>query len=292
MKHKENIEKSVKQETVVSRKEILKQLGIFLGICLPVTWLLMGIGYQGVSEDGSMAPWANLLITLACFMPAIAAIVTSLITKEKLKELQFMPRFKGNGKVYLLAIVLGIVLSLTDVLLMAVFFPDKARFSEEATVAIVIFTLLIMLAMSLLQFWVGMGEELGWMGYLFPRLEKLCGTTIALIATGVIRGFWHLVMFLQGENFLVGLLSLCVSNILLGSVLVWATKAGRSVIPASIIHVMTNALPGALAAYMIMDESLYDSGFSGMDVFSMLPALIMGIVCYIILIKKYKVEKL
>lgn len=290
MKFKDTVEKSEGAEVCVSPKETGKQLGIFLGICLPVTWLLMGIGYTGVSGE-EMEPWANLLITFACFMPAIAAIVTSLLTKEKLKNLQFMPKFKGNGKVYLIAILLGIFLSLADVLLMAVLFPDKVKLHEEATVAMVVFSLLIMLAMALLQFWVGMGEELGWMGYLFPRLEKLCGTTVALIVTGVIRGLWHLVMLVQTGNFLTAFLTLCVSNILLGSVLVWATKASKSVIPASLIHVMTNALPGALAAYMVMDESVYSEAFNGMDVVTMLPAVVVGMICYIILIKKYQVEK-
>lgn len=302
MKRKENIENNVEvnvdtglkeaaaqQSVSVSTKESGKQLAIFLGICLPVTWILMGIGYTGVSEEG-MTPWANLLITFACFMPAIAAIVTSLITKEKLKNLQFLPKFKGNGKVYLIAILLGIFLSIADVLLMLLFFPDKVSFHPEATVAMVIFTFLTMLAMSFLQFWVGMGEELGWMGYLFPRLEKLCGTTVALIATGIIRGLWHLVMFLQDENFLTGLLTLCVGNILLGSVLVWATKASKSVIPASLIHVMTNALPGALAAYMVMDDSVYSEAFNAMDIITMLPAVVVGVICYIVLIKKYSVK--
>lgn len=292
MKHNKNTESHKELEGVCrgSKAETGKQLGIFLSICLPVTWILMGIGYTGVSEEG-MTPLANLLITFACFMPAIAAIITSLITKESLWQLQFLPRLKGNGKVYLLAIFLGIFLSLADILMLVVFFRDKASFHEDATVALVIFAFLTMLAMSFLQFWVGMGEELGWMGYLFPRLEKLCGTTVALIATGIIRGLWHLMMFMQDENFLTGLLTLCVGNILLGSVLVWATKASKSVIPVSLIHVMTNALPGALVAYMVIDDSVYSEAFNGMDVVTMLPGVVVGVICYIVLMKKYKVEQ-
>ncbi len=280
------LEKVAQQSAPVSSKEVGKQLAIFLGICLPVTWILMGIGYTGVSEEG-MTPLANLLITFACFMPAISAIVTSLITKESLWKLQFLPRLKGNTRVYILATLLGIFLSVADILVLVVFYSDKVSFHPEATMAMVIFTFLTMLAMSFLQFWVGMGEELGWMGYLFARLEKLCGTTMALIVTGIIRGMWHLVMFLQVENFLPGLLTLCVGNILLGSVLVWATKASKSVIPASLIHVMTNALPGALGAYMVMDDSVYSETFNRMDVITMLPAVVVGVICYIVLLKKY-----
>lgn len=301
MKREDNWEKNEQSEAAVSYKtaaerntsagpgEIGKQLGIFLGICLPLTWILMGLGYTGVTEEG-MTPGANILITLGCFMPAIAAILTSLITKESLWKLQFMPRLKGNGKIYLMATLLGIFISTADVLLLVLLFADKARFHEEATAAMVIFTFLLMLSTSFLQFWVGMGEELGWMGYLFPRLEKLCGTTVALIATGIIRSLWHWVMLIQDENFLTSLLSLCVSNILLGSVLVWATKASKSVIPASLIHVMTNALPGALTAYMVLDESVYSATFSSIDLIMMLPGAVVGVICYIVLMKNYSVK--
>lgn len=112
-----------------------------------------------------------------------------------------------------------------------VFFPQQAKYNDEAGFVAIVVATLIMLVVCCLQFWVGMGEELGWMGYLFPRLEQLCGTSVALI--------------------------------LMGSVLVWATKASKSVLPASLIHVMTNALPG----------------------------VIVGVICYIVLLNKYRVEK-
>ena len=270
-------------------KETGKQLGLFLGICLPITWILMGIGYKGVQGEQS-ALGAEFLITFACFMPAIAAIITSLITKEKLKNLMFMPKFKGHGKVYLMAFVLGSVISCTAQLLLPVFFPAKAQFNDEAGVVAIVVATLIMLVVCCLQFWVGMGEELGWMGYLFPRLEKLCGTTVALIVTGVIRAAWHMVMIMQNENILVSFLSLCVSNILMGSILVWVTKASKSVLPASLIHVMTNALPGGIAAFMVLDDSVYSNDFSGVGIFTMLPGAIIGVICYIVLLKKYRAK--
>ncbi|MBP3421638.1 MAG: CPBP family intramembrane metalloprotease [Lachnospiraceae bacterium] len=273
-----------------SYKEIGKQLGLFLGICLPITWILMGIGYKSV-EGEQTTLGAELLITFACFMPAIAAIITSLINKEKLKNLMFMPKFKGHGKVYLMTFVLGIVISCTAQLLLPIFFPEQAKFNDEASVVAIVVATLIMLVVCCLQFWVGMGEELGWMGYLFPRLETLCGTTVALILTGIIRAGWHMVMLVQNENYLTGFLSLSVSNIMMGSVLVWATKAGKSVLPASLIHVMTNALPGGIAAFMILDDSVYSNDFSVVGIFTMLPGIIAGVICYIVLLKKYRVGK-
>ncbi len=293
MKYKEHRENEPKQnvDTIPDKAQIGKEIGIFLGTCLPLTWMLMGIGFKGVSGE-QMTPWANLLMTLACFLPAVSAIVCSLVMKESLWKLQFLPRLEGNGKVYLIAVFIGIFLSVADVLLLSLLFKDKVSLHPEASIAVVVFTFLMMLAMSFLQFWVGMGEELGWMGYLYPRMEKLCGTTVALVLTGLIRSLWHLVMLIHTENFLTGFLTLSISNILLGSVLVWATKASKSVIPASLIHVMTNALPGALTAYLVMDESLFQGTFGRMDLITMLPAAVPGVVFYIILVKRYGSEKI
>lgn len=292
MGHNEQINSNVVQESVsrTGKTEAGKQLGIFFLICLPVTWIIMGIGYIWV-EDGIMTPAANLLITLSCFVPAVAAVLTCLITKESLWKLRFLPNLKGNGKVYLMAIFIGVFLSVADVLVLVAFFPDKAYFHEATTEIMVVFSFLSMLALAFQQFWIGMGEELGWMGYLYPRLEKLCGTTLALIATGVIRGLWHIVMLWQWENAASGLLTLILSNILLGSVLVLVTKVSKSVIPASLIHVMTNVLPGALLPYMIIDESVYSKGINSMDAVTMLPGVVAGVICYILLMCRNKTGK-
>ena len=201
-----------------------------------------------------------------------------------------MPKFKGHGKVYVMTFVLGIVISCTAQLLLPIFFPEQARFNDEASIVAVVVATLIRLVVCCLQFWVGMGEELGWMGYLFPRLETLCGTTVALILMGVIRAGWHMVMLMQNENFFAGFLSLSISNIIMGSVLVWATKASKSVLPASLIHVMTNALPGGIAAFMVLDDSINSNDFSGVGIFTMLPGAIIGVICYIVLLKKYRVK--
>lgn len=298
MKYKESAESGSRQradliekEPGMNRRQMWKQTALFLVICLPVTWFLMGIGYQGATM-ADFVPWVQLLINLACYLPAIAAIIASMITRESLWKLSFLPRFQGNAKVYFSAILIGIFIICMDLALMTMVFPQKASFQENVSVPMLVFQMLFAIANACVLFFVSMGEELGWMGYLFPRLEKLCGTTVALIVTGFIRGCWHLVMLAQMENFWASFLTLCISNILLGSILVWVTKASKSVVPASIIHALTNGLPSVLAAYMVLDESSYGNGFSSMDLVGMLPSVMVAAVCYIILIKKYKVEKL
>lgn len=255
-------------------KRDIKQLAIFLLICLPITWILNLLGDT----------------MLFCFVPAIAAVLTCIITKVKLRELMMFPKLKRNGKVYLFAVLCGVFLSVAGELLLPVCFPKVAVFSEEASPLAVIFTVLLITAIGIVQFFILMGEEIGWMGFLFPRMEKLCGTTGALLLTGLIRAVWHLGLLIQMEDVLLNFAALLISNIVLGSILVLVTKKSDSVIPASIIHVLTNAVPSAIAGFMIIDETLYQANYWGIYFVTLIPNVIVAGACYYILIKKYKVK--
>lgn len=269
----------------------LKQLGVFLLLCIPLSWVLMRIGYQQMTSDVFVA-WAYALVSFSCFLPAIAAFGSVVICKESLGKLMLFPRLQGNGMVYFFAIAVGVLVSCIGNPLLALVFPDMIAFREEATVLMWLFMLLQAVAYACLQFFVLMGEEIGWMGYLFPRLEKLWGTTLALLLTGLIRGCWHLGMLVGTEHFVREFAVLCVSNILLGGVLVLVTKASGSVIPAAVIHAITNMVPNMLAGFWKIDENLYQANYGRVYLVSLIPEVMVGVVCYIILVKRYKGHKL
>ncbi len=265
----------------------VKQLGIFLLLCLPLSWVLMGIGYPNMSTD-TFASWAYGLLNLACFLPAIAAVVSSILCKESLGKFMLLPRLRGNGRVYFFAIAVGVLLSCLGNLLLSVVFPEIVSLQEEGNAATVVFMVLYGISTGCMQFFVLMGEEIGWMGYLFPRLEKLCGTTLALIFTGLIRSCWHIGVLAQSEEFVREFAVLCVSNLLLGSVLVLVTKASGSVVPAAVIHGLTNVVPSALTSFMVINDALYQANYGRIYLVSLIPEIIIGVGCYLILVKKYK----
>ena len=101
-------------------------------------------------------------------------------------------------------------------------------------------------AASLMNTLPAAGEEIGWRGFLFPRLRDRLGATGAVLASGVIWGAWHAPLILLGYNYpsnpRMGVLMMCVSCIGLGALLAWVSQRGASVWPAALGHGAFNAM--------------------------------------------------
>lgn len=97
------------------------------------------------------------------------------------------------------------------------------------------------------------GEEVGWRGYLFPRLLELTGPLPAVLISGVVWGLWHAPLILLGYNYPsnpgLGLLAMCVFAIGIGAILAWLRQKGGSIWPAALAHGSLNAAAGS---FMLM----------------------------------------
>jgi membrane protease YdiL (CAAX protease family) len=97
-----------------------------------------------------------------------------------------------------------------------------------------------------------LGEELGWRGYLMPKLRELVSDRAALIITGIIWGFWHLPVIVMGHNYgtayagypYLGILQMVVFCVSLGVIEGYASIKLNSAIPAAMIHSTVNAGAG------------------------------------------------
>ena len=93
------------------------------------------------------------------------------------------------------------------------------------------------------------GEEIGWRGFLFPRLQERLGTAGAVLAGGVIWGLWHAPVILLGYNYplhpVLGLLAMCGMCVLVNGALAWVSQRSGSVWPAAYGHGIMNALLGS-----------------------------------------------
>lgn len=87
----------------------------------------------------------------------------------------------------------------------------------------------------------GLGEEIGWRGFLFPSLLQLNGTMIAIFVSGVIWALWHYPLII-GANYNSGgpawiaLLCFTWMVLALAAIIGWLRVKSGSVWPAAIAH--------------------------------------------------------
>jgi uncharacterized protein len=92
-----------------------------------------------------------------------------------------------------------------------------------------------------------LGEELGWRGFLLPRLMHL-GQWKAILISGAIWGIWHAPAILQGHNFPTmpgpGVFLMVVFSALLGAFFSWLYLRTRSPWAPALAHGSINASAG------------------------------------------------
>ncbi len=267
----------------MTTKETRKQLWLFLLLCFLSTGIFM---FCINRLDSTMVDVkAQALYGIVCFCPAIAALVVGLMCKVRLREYGLLPHLDKNIGVYVFAVLFAICIALIDDPLRALCFPQVMHF-ENVDMVMLVFQILFMIMSSVMAFFVLLGEEIGWLGFLFPRLENLHGTVFAVIIMGVVRGLWHLPLMLgmNMEHWLVPLLTLIVSNILLGSVLVYVTKKSSSIIPATIMHSLENGLAGVYGTYLVINESAMMKYDMALEMVSLIPMVIFGCIGFALLL--------
>ena len=110
---------------------------------------------------------------------------------------------------------------------------------------------------------VSLTEEIGWRGYLLPRLTRI-GTRRALVLSGFLHGIWHLPVMLltglyhpNGSRWLVVplfLLAVTAAGVFMG----WLRLRSGSVWPAVLAHSSHNAAMNLIAAYTIGSAATVD----------------------------------
>ena len=236
-----------------------KRIILFVLFSYGLYWIFAGLcDLLGIFQDDAGFQFAT---SCAMFTPAIGSLLTRLVTKEGMENSMLRLNLNGNGKYYILAIALPIIYTaIEDVLNVAVLgskFDPNAAF-EIAEVSAVGYTASIFfnIAISLALFPVYLGEDLGWRGYLFPKLKTIMNRPAAYIVCGIIWDVWHTPAIIDGLNFgkdyagypYVGILLMCVFCIGTGIIFTWLTEKTNSVYPAAFAHAINNNATGLIVA--------------------------------------------
>ena len=182
------------------------------------------------------------------------------------------PHFKGHIKQYLLVYFGPTVLILFSGAVYFLIFRNsfdpglsaltqaasaKGALQFSANELLLISVLQVMIIGPIINVIPTMGEELGWRGYLLPKLRVLFSDRAALVITGAIWGVWHTPVIIMGHNYgtsyagypWLGILAMIVFCVSLGVVEGYISIKLDSAIPAAMIHSAGNA-GAALPIYL------------------------------------------
>lgn len=203
-----------------------KRIYIFLAFAFGISWAVALVIYlTGGLQNSPTYTFSGGQVTLAIillasvymFGPAIANLLTRIITKEGKKDLFLQPNFdQKRGLYFLAAWFLPGLLTITGAILFFLLFPqfyDKNLSTFQSMLAAsgqnssinpwivaVMQALQALFISPILNAISTFGEEFGWRAYLQPKLMPLGGRK-AVLLTGLIWGVWHWPIIFMGYNY-------------------------------------------------------------------------------------------
>ncbi|MEU6011890.1 CPBP family intramembrane glutamic endopeptidase [Streptomyces sp. NPDC047453] len=260
---------STKHVPLVNRR---RGLFIFLGVAYLGMWAamspLLASGYQRGDAREETGALQEVCISAAMLAPALAAILVVRWVERSGRvrdtlALRWSKPWGRTARACLLAFI--VPAGLTTAALVISTFAGRYQFGgvhwnglgSWATSAV------LGMLVSLPLFF---GEELGWQGYLFPRLAQ-GGDRRSLIRayaiTGVAFALWHLPTLLMGGQYpgrpwYVSVPAMVVSCLLILPVFTWLRLRSGSVVPAVIGHAFVSSVSVAMVTEFADSKSTLD----------------------------------
>jgi membrane protease YdiL (CAAX protease family) len=255
-----------------------KPLIWFLAISFGFSWVFFTIPLAVRSMGAVYAQAALGLWAVAMWGPGLAAIITTLLVeKQPFSSLRLNKL--GKARYYVAAWLLPPLMAFLAVGLSAVIGtgeldPDFTTIQQILGAAapgtainpgiyIAIQMAQGLLIGPLINILLAMGEELGWRGFLLPRLLP-AGQWRAILISGVIWGVWHAPVILQGYNYpqhpVLGVLLMTVSTVLLAVIFSWLYLKTRSPWAPALGHASLNAWGGLPILFLVPG---FDTAYGG-----------------------------
>jgi membrane protease YdiL (CAAX protease family) len=207
-------------------------------------------------------------IGFVMFTPLAAVLLTVLVftrRDERREGWQSLGLTRAGWRQWPLAIWLPLVLLASSYLISTAVGVATWQWPADTGVAAYAADLLAMLVIDTLF---AFGEELGWRGYLLPKLLGL-GRGRAMLLSGFLHGVWHLPVILltttyhsEGNRLVVVALflaTLTAAGVFFG----YLRLRSNSVWPAAVAHGAFNTIWSALAALAVPTSALWMEYLSG-----------------------------
>ena len=237
-----------------------RPVAVFILITLGLTWaadfalISGGMRFEDMTELNAPALW---LLALMMIPGTVAVLVTRFVEGVPFSEMREALKLKigkSTGPYFLTFLLIPLVFALTYAaswaMGLAEFAPPVPGPEGAASDGLDLdYLLQVALPLSIvlgpfINLIFGLGEEIGWRGFLLPRLLPL-GKAKAYFLLGVIWGLWHAPLVYVGFNYpgypMNGIAMMCLLSVAFGFFINEMTLHYDSSILAGFIHAAFNA---------------------------------------------------
>jgi membrane protease YdiL (CAAX protease family) len=228
-------------QSITHRQNLIQRYPIpaFFVIAYAFSWTIGGLL---IADHHGAVSVPKALHYVSAFGPTLAALIVTAVTggRAGLADLwRRVVRVNVGGRWWLIGLGTPLALGLAAVVIYALSnnaLPALGLFGEVDYLG----NIGVLAALTLWIATYGFGEEIGWRGFAFHRMES-SGWVRAAVIIGVLWGLWHLPYFFYKDNFIAlgvgGFIGYIVS-ITMGSILLsWIYRGGgHSILLVALWH--------------------------------------------------------
>ena len=218
-----------------------------------VTFFIIVIVASLIVETMIILGGAKILYFALMWIPAIAAIIATLINDKKEGFFKSLGIRRCKIKYLLLSVIIPLIYLLIPYMVYWTLHPHYFAYSGVNILLVlsdVLPTLILGVFMNVIS---AIGEEIGWRGFMFPGLLERFSLKKTLLITGLFWACWHLPILIAGDYmsstqlwYRIPAFILCILPI--GIISGLLTYNSKSIWPATILH----------AAHNNFDQAVFD----------------------------------
>ena len=211
-----------------------KQALLFSALVLLISW-----GYEWyIAAHGGIARFGLTALVILMWIPGLLSVLMRLILKSGFADVGFT---LGKPRYYVYASAIPLALALLTGLLGTALDVRRFALIEPGDLQRMIPVFLLMSSVGLLG---AFGEELGWRGFLLPKMVA-GGISHPYLASGLVWACWHLPLIAFGgfyatKNILIMVLAYGSSIVAINFIVSELRMRSRSVWVATVFHAAHN----------------------------------------------------
>ena len=235
-------------------------IGSFLILNYLISWSFLYPSYQLILSNDGITPLA-LIGLIGAYGPTIAAVIIQvMIDKSTVRDLlKKVITFKVGWQPYLWVILFPILIYVIVYAASLAYQGETIEFHLVAGLSSIPIWFLLALPFG------PMGEELGWRGFMLPKLLEKYSPLMSSVLVGLAWGIWHLASFTfpgaaLPEYFDVNLGTIglyCLNTVALSFFYTYIHLRSRgSVFLAILLHAFFNAASSIAVAFLIDSDNI------------------------------------